>query len=45
MLSALGSIASILGLLVSLYVLWRETKIEDEVHDLKTEEENWHHDV
>lgn len=44
-LSALGSIASIIGMGVSIYILWRENKIETEVHDLKTEEENWHHET
>jgi hypothetical protein len=41
-LQGIGSAASILGLCVSLYVLWRENKIETEVHDLRTEEEVWH---
>lgn len=42
MLSALGSIASILGLLVSLWVLYRERIIEKDVSGLKLEEEAWH---
>jgi len=42
MLSALGSCASILGLFVSLYVLWREDRIEDEVLDLTKKEEQRH---
>lgn len=42
MLSALGSIASILGLVVSIYVLWREDRIEDEVLDLTKKEEQRH---
>ena len=42
MLSALGSVASILGLFVSLYVLWREDRIEDEVLDLTKKEEQRH---
>ena len=37
-LSALGSGASILGLAVSLYVLFRENRIEDEVLDLISQE-------
>jgi hypothetical protein len=37
-LSAIGSGASILGLLVSLYVLFRENRIEDEVLDLIRQE-------
>lgn len=41
-LSAVGSVASILGLLVALYVLWREVRIADDVTTLKTEEEQWH---
>jgi hypothetical protein len=41
-LTIAGSIASILGLGVSLYVLVRELRIENEVHILKTEEEQWH---
>ena len=34
--------ASILGLAVSLYVLWREIKIQDDMTELKNGEENWH---
>lgn len=34
-----GSIASIAGFVLSAYVLYRETKIAEEVHDLKTEYE------
>lgn len=41
-LAAMGSVASILGLIVTLYVLWREVSIGREVHDLKSEEEAWH---
>lgn len=41
-LSALGSIASILGLLVSLWVLYRERIIEEDVVNLRHEEEAWH---
>ena len=37
-----GSVASILGLIISLYVLWREYVIERDVIALKTEEETWH---
>jgi hypothetical protein len=38
----IGSIASILGLCVSLYVLWREIRISNDVTTLKNEEEAWH---
>lgn len=41
-LSAVGSLASILSLMVSLWVLWKERKIEADVTALKTEEEQWH---
>ena len=41
-LSAIGSAASILGLAVSLYVLWREDRIEDEVLTLTKKEEERH---
>lgn len=41
-LSALGSVASMLGFFVSLYVLWRERIIGDDVEKLKKEEETWH---
>ena len=41
-LSIFGSIASILGLTISLYVLYREIAIQKEVHELKGEEEAWH---
>lgn len=37
-----GSLASILGLCVSLYVLWREVGISKDVEQLKSEEESWH---
>jgi hypothetical protein len=37
-----GSVASILGLLISVYVLWREYVIEKDVTTLKNEEEAWH---
>jgi hypothetical protein len=37
-----GSIASILGFAVSVYVLYREIAISKEVHILKGEEEAWH---
>lgn len=43
-LSALGSLASILGLLLTIFVLWREDRIEDEVLDL-TQKEAKRHDV
>jgi hypothetical protein len=42
MISIIGNISSILGLCVSLYVLYREIAISKEVHDLKNEEESWH---
>ena len=41
-LSAIGSVASILGLLVSLYVLWRELRLQRDMTALKDEEEEWH---
>jgi hypothetical protein len=41
-LGAFGSVSSILGLLLSIYIWWREEKIEKEVHDFKTESEKWH---
>ena len=41
-LSAFGSIASILGLAVAIFVLWREYRIEKDVMELKHEEEAWH---
>jgi hypothetical protein len=42
MISVIGSAASVLGLIVSLYVLYREIAISKEVHLLKSEEEAWH---
>jgi hypothetical protein len=42
MISIISCIASVLGLAVSLYVLYREIAISKEVHDLKTEEDQWH---
>lgn len=42
MLSALGSLASIFGLFVSLYVLWRELRIQKDVETLQHDEEMWH---
>lgn len=41
-LSAAGSVASILGFFLTLYVWWRERIIGKDVEDLKSEEENWH---
>lgn len=41
-LSIIGSVSSILGLVVSLYVLWREHVLQDDVTTLKNEEEQWH---
>lgn len=41
-LSALGSISSILGLFVSLYVLLKEIILKDELDVFKKEEETWH---
>lgn len=40
--SLAGSLASILGLFVSIYVLIREYFIEEDVATLKNEEEAWH---
>lgn len=41
-LGVVGSISSILGFFVSLYVLWREYIIGNDVEKLKNEEEAWH---
>ena len=41
-LSLTGSLSSIAGLFVSLYVLWREYIIGNDVENLKKEEESWH---
>jgi hypothetical protein len=41
-LSVVGSVASILGLLVSLYVLYREHVLQGDVTELKAEEKQWH---
>ena len=40
--SLAGSLASVLGLFVSIYVLIREYFIEEDVATLKNEEEAWH---
>ena len=37
-----GSVASLLSLPITLYVLWREVRMAREVHVLKDEEEKWH---
>ena len=42
--SLAGSLASILGLFVSLYVLLKERIIGADVEQLKKEEEDWHKD-
>ena len=42
MIQTLGSVASIIGLAVSVYILVRERIIEKDVVDLKHEEEAWH---
>ena len=42
MIQLLGSISSMLGLAISLYVLWRELAISKDVTALKKEEESWH---
>ena len=42
MIQTLGSISSMLGLAISLYVLWREVAIQKDVTALKQEEESWH---
>jgi hypothetical protein len=44
-LDHIGSLASILGLCVSLYVLYREIAISKDVTTLKNEEESWHRKV
>lgn len=41
-LSMIGSLASILGFFVSVYVLIREYVIESDVNKLTREEEAWH---
>lgn len=41
-LNVVGNISSILGLLVSLYVLWRELALQADVTKLKKDEEDWH---
>ena len=38
----IGSISSILGLIVTLYVLYREHIIEDDIVELQHTEEAWH---
>jgi hypothetical protein len=40
--SIAGSLASILGLFVSLYVLLKEFLLQEDVTLLKNEEEAWH---
>jgi hypothetical protein len=40
--SLAGSLASILGFFVSIFVLLREFVIERDVEKLTQEEENWH---
>lgn len=42
LLYAIGSIASIIGVFISVYVLRREVGISRDVEQLKSEEENWH---
>ena len=42
MIQTLGSISSMLGLAISLYVLRREVAIQKDVTALKQEEESWH---
>ena len=42
MIQTLGSIASMLGLVISSYVLWRELRLQKDVTALKQEEESWH---
>jgi len=45
MISIIGSVASILGLGVSIYVLYRELALSKDVTTLKNEEEQWHIDA
>jgi hypothetical protein len=45
LISIISCVASILGLAVSLYVLYREIAMSEEVHTLKNEEEQWHTDA
>ena len=37
-----GSVASIIGCCLAIYIMWHERTIERDVHDLKAEEEGWH---
>ena len=41
-IGAVGSLSSIAGLVISLYVLRKEGVIEEDVTMLKYEEESWH---
>jgi len=41
-LNICGSVASVLGFVLSLYILWRENRIEDEVLDLTRKEAKRH---
>jgi hypothetical protein len=41
-LSAVGSVSSILGLLLTLYVLYKEQVLQADMTKLKQEEEDWH---
>lgn len=41
---AVGSLASIAGLVIAVYILRRDRIIDDNVSNLKSEEERWHRD-
>ena len=41
-IGAVGSLASIAGLIIAVYVLRKERSIEEDVSMLKYEEESWH---
>jgi hypothetical protein len=41
-IGAVGSLASIAGLVIAVYVLRKERSIEQDVSMLKYEEESWH---
>ena len=42
MTQLIGTVASVLSLCVSSYVLWRELRLQKDVTALKAEEEGWH---
>lgn len=40
--SIIGSLSSVLGMFISLYVLLRELVLQKDMTELKSEEEAWH---